>query len=131
MSIELKLKAENATEERVLKYLQDNASPMLANKINAGTKTLSGCLDYAKSEARKLAQGAGCVCVEDQTVFGWIVHYFEEDDVKESAPAKKAPKFRTPAPQPVKKPEPKPEPKKAAKPAKDDAQLTMIEELFK
>lgn len=131
MSIELKLKAETATEERVLKYLQDNASPMLAEKINAGTKTLAGCLDYAKGEARKLAKGAGCVCVEDQTVFGWIIHYFEEDDIKAEPAKRQAPKVRTLAPQPVKKPEPKPEPKKAAKPKADDLQMTLIEELFK
>lgn len=76
------LKATNATEQRVLAYLQTNASDELAAKINIGTKTLAGAMAFAKSEAKKMAAGAGVVCVEDETVFGWIVHFFEEDDVQ-------------------------------------------------
>jgi len=83
----ISLLANNATERRVLEYLQQNASEVLAEKINAGKKTLAGCLDYAKSEAKKLAGGECCVCVDDVTVFGWIIHYFEEDHIAEKAKA--------------------------------------------
>ncbi len=99
MSIELKLKAENNTEERVLKYLQENASAMLAEKINAGTKTLAGAMEYAKEQARNMANGAGSICIDDETVFGWIIHFFEEDDIKEGSKPKKVQKVRTLAPQ--------------------------------
>lgn len=84
-AIGLKLAAENATEQRVLDYLAKNASPVLVAKINDGKKTLAGALDYAKGEASKLAKGAGCICVDDVTVYGWIIHYFEEDTIAEKA----------------------------------------------
>lgn len=150
MSIQLTLKADNATETRVLEYLQANASDVLAEKINAGTKTLAGCIDYAKEQARKIANGASSICVDDATVFGWIIHFFEEDDIKEGEKPKA--KVRTLAPQPVKKPEPKPVkpakvrtvatapeqppkpnpiPRKPAKGAVSEGQLSLIEELFK
>lgn len=123
------LTANNATENRVLAYLEENASPMLAAKINAGTKTLAGAMSHAKSEARKLADGDGCACVADATVFGWIIHFFEEDDIKQ--PAKKT-AFKSPSgkPAPAKAPAPV-KPAKAAKPAQEEPQMTMIEQLFK
>lgn len=77
------LKAETETQQRLLDYLDSEASEALIDKINAGKKTLGGALEYAKSEARKLAGGAGCICIADETVFGWVIHFFEEDDVKE------------------------------------------------
>lgn len=135
MSIELKLKAENGTEERVLKYLQDNASEALAEKINSGTKTLSGALEFAKGEAKKLAGQETCVCVEDATVFGWIIHFFEEDGIT-AAPAKKAKKMIGPAKlvkaADVKKEATKKAAAKAVAPVdKDDGpQMTMFETLF-
>lgn len=97
MSVELKLTAGNKTEQRILDYLLANASEVLAEKINAGTKTLAGAMNYAKDEARTLASDGGCVCVDDATVFGWIVHYFEESSVVEEKPEEeKAPAVRLP-----------------------------------
>lgn len=120
--MKLKLEAKDATEKRVLEYLQANASEALAEKINAGSKTLKGALGYAKDEARKLAQGDGFVCVEDETVFGWIVHYFEESEITEKA-SKEKPAVVLPSGVKMSKPEPK----KAAKPqmveAKDQKSL--------
>jgi hypothetical protein len=110
MSIEIKLTAKGETEQKVLKHLQDNASEALAEKINAGDKTIAGALDYCKGEARKLAHGDGCVAVEDETVFGWIMHYFEEGEIKEKA---KKPAFTAPAGVSMRK---EPEVKKATKP---------------
>lgn len=76
--MKLKLKAENANEQRVLDYLETNASEVLAEKINAGNKTLKGFFGYASGEAKKLAVN-GCACIEDKIVFGWAIHYFEEE----------------------------------------------------
>ena len=40
-------------------------------------------MKYACEEARKLAEkGANCACVEDSVVFGWAIHYFEEDSIE-------------------------------------------------
>lgn len=93
--MELNLTAQNKQEELVLKYLQDNASETLADKINNGTpfekdgkpllnkKTLSGFMKYACDEARNLAEkGANSACIDDQTVYGWAIHFFEEDSIE-------------------------------------------------
>lgn len=93
--MELNLTAQNKQEELVLKYLQDNASETLADKINNGTpfekdgnpllnkKTLSGFIKYACDEARKLVEkGANSACIDDQTVYGWAIHYFEEESIE-------------------------------------------------
>lgn len=93
--MQLNLTAQNKQEELVLKYLQDNASETLADKINNGTpyekdgkpllnkKTLAGFMTYACDEARKLAEkGANSTCIDDQTVYGWAIHYFEEESIE-------------------------------------------------
>ena len=92
--MELNLTAQNKQEELVLKYLRDNASETLADKINNGTpfekdghlllnkKTLAGFMKYACDEARKLAEkGANSTFIDDQTVYGWAIHFFEEDSI--------------------------------------------------
>lgn len=91
----LNLTAQNKQEELVLKYLQDNASETLADKINNGTpfekdghsltnkKTLSDFMRYACDEAKSLAEkGATSACIDDQTVYGWAIHFFEEDSIE-------------------------------------------------
>jgi hypothetical protein len=83
--VNITLTAKNPTEQRVLDYLTANASEVLAEKINAGKKTIAGALDYAKEEARKTDDDKSCICVDDATVFGWIIHYFEEDHIEEKA----------------------------------------------
>ena len=93
--IQLNLKATNRQEEVILCYLQENASPVLAEKINNGMlltkdgksltnkKTLTGFMKYACEEARKLAtNGASCACVDDETVYGWAIHYFQEESIE-------------------------------------------------
>lgn len=93
--MQLNLTAQNKQEELVLKYLQDNASETLADKINNGTpfekggkpllnkKTLAGFMRFACDEARKLAEkGANSACIDDATVYGWAIHYFEEESIE-------------------------------------------------
>ena len=93
--MKLNLTAQNKQEELVLKYLQDNASETLADKINNGTpfekdghsltnkKTLAGFMRFACDEARKLAEkGANSTFIDDATVYGWAIHYFEEESIE-------------------------------------------------
>ena len=93
--IKLNLKPQNKQEELILNYLQNNASETLAGKINNGTpfekdgkpllnkKTLSGFMKYACDEARNLAEkGANSACIDDATVYGWAIHYFEEESIE-------------------------------------------------
>lgn len=119
----LNLKTKTKEQELVKAYLEENASKTLAEKINNGTpfekdgktfinkKTLDGFMKYASDEARKLAsKGANSACVEDKVVYGWAVHYFEEDSIEgtlfnaDGTEYKPAPKS---APTKVKKVEPK------------------------
>ena len=92
--IELNLVANTEPEKRILEYLQNNASETLADKINNGSpfekdgkqlinkKTLSDFMKYACEEARKLAEkGANSACIEDSVVYGWAVHFFEEESI--------------------------------------------------
>lgn len=91
---ELQLEAKTPEEERVKAYLNENASETLREKIENGTvyekdghtltnrKTLSDFMEYACAEARKQAEkGAHSACIEDRVVFGWAIHYFEEDSI--------------------------------------------------
>ena len=91
----LNLSANTPTEQKILDYLRQNASEPLIDKINNGTpfekngkslvnkKTLSGFMKYAAEEARKLSEkGANSACIDDSVVFGWAIHYFEEDSIE-------------------------------------------------
>lgn len=91
----LNLAAKGDDQIAVLNYLQQNATDVLADKVNNGVqmvkdgvtlinkKTLDGFFRYATEEARKLvAQNARCACVLDRVVFGWAIHYFEEDEIE-------------------------------------------------
>ena len=93
--VTLNLTAVGAEQELIKKYLAENASDSLADKINNGIpiekdgktliskKTLDGFMKYANEEAKKLAaKGATSACVEDKIVYGWAMHYFEEDSIK-------------------------------------------------
>lgn len=92
--IKLNLTANTEPEKRILEYLQNNASEALADKVNNGTpfekdgkallnkKTLADFMKYACDEARKLAEkGANSACIEDSVVYGWAVHFFEEESI--------------------------------------------------
>lgn len=92
---ELNLTADGTAQERILAYLKDNVSDTLAEKINNGAsvekddkslinkKTIDGFMKYASDEARKLTgKGANCACIDDDTVYGWAIHYFEEDNIQ-------------------------------------------------
>ena len=128
--MKLNLQATTKEEQKVKAYLEANASEVLAEKINNGVciqkdgktllnkKTLAGFLKFACGEAKKQAEkGASSACIDDDTVYGWAVHYFEEDPIEgtlynEDGTEYKAPmpKVTTKAPT-VKSVPPKPQPK--------------------
>ena len=125
------------TEEKVLKeYLEQNASEVLADKINNGVpvekdgkkliskKTLSGFMKYATDEARKqAAKGSTCACLHSDIVFGWAIHYFEENSILGTLYNEDGTEYKAPKPAAPKKtatatatdtptaPAPKPQPK--------------------
>ena len=93
--MELNLKANTPAEREILEYLENNASKALAYKINNGTpfekdgkplinrKTLAGFMKYACDEARKTVENdSSSACIEDSVVYGWAIHYFEEESIE-------------------------------------------------
>ena len=92
--MELAIKAKDGKQEKVKRYLEENASEVLAEKINNGVviekdgkklinkKTLDGFMKFACNEARKQAAKDACgICIDDEVVFGWAIHYFEEESI--------------------------------------------------
>ena len=108
------------TEEKVLKeYLEQNASEVLADKISNGVpvekdgkkliskKTLTGFMKYATEEARKqAAKGATTACLHSDIVFGWAIHYFEEDSILGTLYNEDGTEYKAPKPAPKVTPKP-------------------------
>ena len=102
------------TEEKVLKeYLKQNISEILADKINNGVpvekdgkhlisrKTLADFMKFATEEAKKQAKkGATSACVHSDVVFGWAIHYFEEDSILGTLYNKDGTEYKEPKPAP-------------------------------
>ena len=126
---QLNLEENTKEQQRIKAYLEENASDILAGKINNGVlikkdgkillnrKTLDGFMSFATEEARKQAEkGARYAMVEDAVVFGWAVHYFEEDSIEgtlyneDGSEYKTQPKQTAKAPTVKAQPEPQPKP---------------------
>ena len=128
--MKLNLQAVTKEEQKVKAYLEANASEVLAEKINSGVriqkdgktlinkKTLAGFMRYACGEAKKQAEkGASSACIDDDTVYGWSVHYFEEDSIEGTLYNEDGSDYKAPMPKvtakasAVKYTPPKPKPK--------------------
>ena len=128
--MKLNLQATTKEEQKVKAYLEANASEVLAEKINGGVriqkdgktlinkKTLAGFLKYACDEAKKHAEkGAQSACIDDSVVYGWAVHYFEEDSIEGTLYNEDGTEYKAPVPKvtakapAVKSVPPKPQPK--------------------
>ncbi len=123
--IALNLETKNGSQRRIRAYLEQNASEVLAEKINNGVriekngKTLINKkdLDGFWAYACKKAHESGDDYTEDETVFGWAVHYFEENEIEGTLYNEDGTKHETPKPvyKPISAPivQEKPKPKKA------------------
>ena len=58
-----------------------------AERYKLETKSLDECLKYITSQARKQATN-NCAAIEDAVVYGWAVHYYQEDNIKVEEKAK-------------------------------------------
>lgn len=131
--MKLNLAAKGEEQKLILSYLEENASEILADKINKGVviekggkrfiskKTLDGFMQFASDEARKLAdKGARSACVRSDTVFGWAIHFFEKDSIAGTLYTLDGKEVK-PVPQVAPKPAPAPVPKK-----KDNPQMSLF-----
>lgn len=91
----LNLKAVCNEEEAILKYLEANASEALTEKINKkAERPMIPCLVYCHNEAleryKKNNGTNNCIMIDDATVFGWAVHYYEDVEAEEDIKKAKA-----------------------------------------
>lgn len=84
-----KLKTEDASLKLVADALikQCEKEPAFVNKILNEKKTLNECWQYIKSQAKKQAKD-GCAAIDDATVFGWAIHYFDEETLEDWKPVR-------------------------------------------
>nr|DAS70989.1 MAG TPA: PcfK-like protein [Caudoviricetes sp.] len=70
-------------ENAIKNYLDKRAEEdlLFAESYKKPGKSIKECCDYIAGQARKLREGSVAV-VDDATVYGWAVHYYDEDDIK-------------------------------------------------
>ena len=124
--IKLNLTTSNKSQEQIKEYLEANVSEVLADKINNGVKIvkdnktllnkkdLNGFWKYATDEARKICEkGVNGGYVDNETVYGWAIHYFEEDSIEGKLFNEDGTEFKKETPKTTtQKVETKPQPKK-------------------
>lgn len=69
-------------KEAIKNYLDNRAKTdeLFALAYAKPNKNIDECLSYIVGEACK--QGGNAVYVPDEVVFGWAVHYYDEDNIK-------------------------------------------------
>ena len=84
---DLKKDFDNNFEQVIANYLLERISVdgELEFKLTMTDKTLSGCINYIISCAKNESMINSCAIVSDEKVFGWVVHYFIEDSIKEES----------------------------------------------
>ncbi len=118
-------------ETTIKNYLDNRAreDSLFAETYKKANKSIKECCRYIISRARKL--GGTAVAVDDATVYGWAVHYYDEDNIKVEASSGRV---EVAAPAAVVKPGPAkpaaPKRQKATNHRADDSlQLSLFDEL--
>lgn len=73
----------NNFESTIKRYLDKRSEEdsLFAKAYAKAGKTIKECCNYIVSQARKMQQN-GCAIIADDIVFGWAVHYYDEDNVE-------------------------------------------------
>ena len=71
-------------EEIIKNYLAQRAitDESVARNMKKSNKSIKGCCDYIKKKAREAAKD-NVAMIADEVVYGWVVHYFDEDNLQE------------------------------------------------
>lgn len=56
----------------------------MQEKLNNPNKSIDKMFSYIRSQAKKKAVN-GCAVISDAEVFGWAVHYYDEEEVCDNA----------------------------------------------
>lgn len=72
----------NAIKDAVRAYLDNRAKndELFAVAYAKPHKNIDECMTYIIGEAHKM--GGQAVYIPDEVVYGWAVHYYDEDDIK-------------------------------------------------
>ncbi len=70
-------------QDTIKAYLDKRAAEdsLFAVRYVKENKNINECCAYITSQAKKAATG-NCAVISDDVVFGWAVHYYDEDDIK-------------------------------------------------
>lgn len=78
----------NSFQDTIKAYLDKRAEEdtLFAATYAKENKNIKDCCSYITSQAKKQASN-GCAAISDDVVFGWAVHYYDEDDIKIESPS--------------------------------------------
>lgn len=109
----------NSFQDTIKAYLDKRAAEdsLFAVTYAKENKNIKDCCSYITSQAKKQASN-GWAAISDDVVFGWAVHYYNEDDIKvektsnvrsevKTSAAKKSEEKKSQAPTPILKIKPK------------------------
>lgn len=101
--------AKNNFQDIIKAYLDKRAAEdhLFAQSYAKESKNIKDCCTYITSRAKKEATG-GCAVISDDEVFGWAVHYYDEDDIKVEKSSNVKAIVSTSAPKKVEVPKAKP-----------------------
>lgn len=124
--MELKYTVMSSFETTIKKYLDNRAKEdsLFAETYKKANKSIKECCKYIYSQARKLAKGSNSVGIDDATVYGWAVHYYDEDNI-EVEEVKEQVEVATPVPS-EKSIQQKPAKKKTKQELFDERQLSLF-----
>ena len=118
-------------ETTIQTYLENRAKTdsLFAETFKKANKSIEECCNYIYSQARKLAKGSNSVGIDDATVYGWAVHYYDEDEIKVDGVESRV-EVATSEPASVEQPKPQPKPVQKRRRGEDNSlQLSLFGEL--
>lgn len=73
-----------SAKDRIKDYLDERArqDELFAKSYAKTNKNIDECYEYIVGEARKQCKDSDSVCISDDVVYGWAVHYYDEDNIK-------------------------------------------------
>lgn len=110
-------------EQAIKTYLDKRAKEdaLFANTYKKEGKSIKECCKYIMQKARKEAKN-GCAAIPDDVVYGWAVHYYDEDDIKVSGTTEDVQVSVPEQPEPKREPATEPHSKKKKAKNKNEPQ---------
>lgn len=110
-------------EQAIKTYLDKRAKEdaLFANTYKKEGKSIKECCKYIMQKARKEAKN-GCAAIPDDVVYGWAVHYYDEDEIKVSETSDSVKVSVPEQPEPKREPAADPHPKKKKAKNKNEPQ---------